>query len=329
MKVNTDSIRASPYQPRLAFDRNDLKEEIEKDGLLNDLIVREQGDHYELIDGERRWRALKELGWKTVPVQVINASNTKARLLVFKLNRIRENYTIEEEAQYFKKLADEGMTPLEISKQLNVDFHWVSANLNAFRFPENVQKAIWTKQISISHLIALESAIGRNIREATLAINQILEKKLTVSETKKVIQERNEEIKARVNEARIKAAEKALPAVATRVPKLETSEDFESAADALKEIAGKIREGTLTPEEVKISTRIEGREAERKTIERAFEQASIQAVTSLREKIEILESERTSLLEKKDFLTEALSFNCPHCDHPCVIYREGEDYWVE
>jgi len=50
---------------------------------------------------------------------------------------------------------------------------------------------------------------------------------------------------------------------------------------------------------------------------------------SLREKIEALEKEKTSLLEKKSFLTEALSFNCPHCNHPCVIYREGDSYWVE
>jgi ParB family chromosome partitioning protein len=328
VNVNIDSIQASPYQPRLTFDKDDLKEEIEKDGLLIDLIVRKQGDCYELIDGERRWHALKELGWKSVPVQVINASDTKARLLVFKLNRIRENYTVEEEARYFKKLADEGMTPLEISKQLTVDFHWVSANLNVFKFPENIQETIWTKQISISHLIALESAIGRNSREAVLAINQILEKKLTVSETRKVIQKRDEEIKARVNEARIKAAEKALPAVATRIPKLETSEDFENAADALKEMAGKIREGTLMREN-KISARIEGKEAEGKTTERAFEEVSIQAVKSLGAKIEVLENERASLIERKGFLTEELSFSCPHCNHSCVIYREGEDYWVE
>lgn len=70
-------------------------------------------------------RALKSLGWKTVPVRVVEADDAKARLLVYKLNKIRENYSVEDEARYFKKLADGGMTPLEISKQLNVDFHWV------------------------------------------------------------------------------------------------------------------------------------------------------------------------------------------------------------
>ena len=330
MKVNIDLIQPSPYQPRLIFDQEYLKSEIEKDGLLNDLVVRKHADFYELIDGERRWRALKELGWESVPVQVIEADDAKARLSVYKLNKIRENYTIEEEAQYFKKLADEGMMPLDISKQLNVDFHWVLANLNVLKFPEDVQKAVWAKQISMSHVKALESVIGRNIKEAVLTINEILERRLTVSETRKITQKRERELKARVDEARIKAAEKVLPAIAPKVPRLETPEEFEKAAEVLKEKAKKMRKGALKPEDIKKMTRrLEEKEAEREATEEVFEEVSIDAMMKLREKIETLEKERESLLKKKSFLTEALSFNCPHCNHSCVIYREGDSYWVE
>jgi len=325
LKVDIDLIQPSPYQPRLIFDREDLKREIEKDGLLNDLVVRKHADFYELIDGERRWRALKDLGWKSVPVRVIEIDDAKARLSVYKLNKIRENYTIEEEARYFKKLADEGMTPLDISKQLNVSFHWVLANLNVFRFPEDIQKAVWAKQISMSHIKSLESAIDRNIKEAVLAVNQILERKLTVSETKRIIQKRERELKARVDEARIKAAEKVLPAIAPKAPKLETPEDFEKAAEVLKDKAKKIRKGDLKPEEIKEMTR----PLEKKEAEEAFDEVSIQTITTLRGKIDTLEKERTSLLEKKGFLTDALSFACPHCNNACVIYREGDSYWVE
>lgn len=325
MKADIDLIRPSPYQPRLIFDQDDLKREIEKDGLLNNLVVRKNGDFYELIDGERRWRALKELGWESVPIRVIEADDTMARLSVYKLNKIRENYTIEEEARYFKKFADEGMTPLDISKQLNVSFHWVLANLNVFRFPDDIQKAVWAKQISVSHIKALESAIDRNIKEAVLAVNQILERKLTVSETKKIIRKRERELKARVDEARIKAAEKVLPAIAPKAPKLETPEDFEKAAEVLKDKAKKIRKGDLKPEEIKEMTR----PLEKKEAEEAFEEVSIQTIKRLRDKIGTLEKERTSLLEKKGFLTDALSFTCPHCNNACVIYREGDSYWVE
>jgi hypothetical protein len=52
-------------------------------------------------------------------------------------------------------------------------------------------------------------------------------------------------------------------------------------------------------------------------------------VKNLREKIQGLEKEKEDLLQKKGFLTEALSFSCPHCSNACVVYREGDSYWVE
>ena len=324
MEVDIDLIRPSPYQPRLIFDRDDLKAEIEKDGLLNSLVVRKQGKFYELIDGERRWRTLKKLGWETAPVRVVDADDTMARLSVYKLNKIRENYTIEEEAKYFKKLKDGGVTPVEISKQLNVDFHWVLAHLNVFKFPEEIQRAVWAKRISVSHMITLESVINRNIEEAVLTVNQILERKLTVSETRKITKKRARELKARVDEMRIKAAEKVLPAIAPKLPKLETPEQFEKAAEALKQKALEMREGVITPEEIKEMT---GRLEE--TVEEGVAEVSMQAIKSLREEIETLEKEKENLLAKKGFLTDALSFNCPHCKNPCIVYREGDSYWVE
>jgi len=329
MEIDIDLIRASPYQPRLIFDMDGLKEEIKKDGLLSDLVVREQGGFYELIDGERRWRALRELDWETVPVRVVDADDAKARLLVYKLNKIRENYTVEEEARYFQKLRDEGMTPWEISKQLNVDSRWVLAHLNVFKFPENIQKAVWAKQVGMSHIVALESVIDRNIKEAVLTINEILERKLTVAETRKIIDRRTKELKARVDEMRIKAAEKVLPAIAPKVPKLETPEDFERAAEALKEKAGEMRKGAITHEEIEGMVRLEEEKGEKEPTEGDVEGVSLQTIKRLRERIEILEKEKEELLEKKGFLTDALSFNCPYCNHPCVIFQDAGGYWVE
>jgi ParB family chromosome partitioning protein len=326
MEVNVEAIKPSPYQPRYNFNLDDLESEIKKDGLLSDLVVRRKGDFYEIIDGERRWRVLRKLGWKNVPVRVIDADDAKARLLVYKLNKIRENYSVEEEARYFKKLADGGMTPLEISKQLNVDFHWVLAHLNVFKFPEEIQRAVWTRRISISHIVALESVIERNIKEAVLTAREILERKLTVSETRKIAQKREEELRARINEMRIKAVEKVLPAIAPKFPKLETPEELEKAAEVLKEKATLMREGALTLEGI---TETPPSKEEAGTEMKVDVAELIQTVKSLRENIEALEKEKEELLRKKGFLTEALSFNCPHCNHPCIIYREGDSYWVE
>lgn len=330
MEVEVNLLQPSPYQPRLIFDLETLKQEIKKDGLLCDLIVRPRGEFYELIDGERRYRAIKELGWKTVPVQVVDADDAKAMLSVFKMNKVRQNYTVEEEALFFKKLRDEDMTLQDISKQLNVDSRWVLAHLNIFKFPENIQKAVWTKQIRISHIMALKKVIERNIKEAVFTANEILKKKLTTSETRKIVEKREKKFKARVDEKRVEAAEKVLPVIAPKIPKLETPEEFEKAAEALKETAIKIRKGILEPKEInERAKRFEEETATREEIEKNPGKPSPRIIKSLRKKIEALEKTKASLLEKKSFLTKALSFNCPHCNNSCIIYREGDGYWVE
>jgi len=165
MQIDIDLIKPSPYQPRIVFDVSELKEEIKNDGLISELVVRKQEKNYELIDGERRLRALKQLGWKKVPVRVIKLKKEIVRRSVYKVNKVRANYTVEEESRYFKKLTDEGMKPWEISKELSVDFHWVMAHLNIFKFSKDMQKAMWTGKISASHMVALENVIARDTKD--------------------------------------------------------------------------------------------------------------------------------------------------------------------
>lgn len=365
MKVDIDLIGPSPYQPRLTFKLDELKEEIERDGLLSNLVVRKKGKTYELIDGERRWRALKELGWKTVPVRVTRLNDSKARRSVFKLNQIRENYTVEEEAKYFKRLTDENMTPWEISKELNVDFHWVLAHLNVFKFPEDIQKAVWARQVSISHMVALESVIGRSIEEAIAMVNEILNRKLTLNETKKIIREQKE----KVEEMRVNAAKKLLPKVAPKVGELKTPEDFEKAAKALKKVAKKKRKKAMTSEEkadreaekkqklkerkrkeeermrleklriqeeakkmaqqFKEEERLRIEEKVKKEVKKSSVTPLRKSLSSLKRKIKKLEKEKSAMLEKKTFLIGALNFNCPHCQGPCVVYQEEDRYFVK
>ena len=396
MKVDIELIKPSPYQPRLFFDVSELKEEIERDGLLSDLVVRKRDKTYELIDGERRLRALKKLGWKNAPIRVVKLDDRIVRRSVYKVNKVRENYTVEEEARYFKKLTDEGMTPWEISKDLGVDFHWILAHLNVFKLPEKTQKALWTGQISISHIVALESVIGRSIKEALSIINEIINRKLTLKETKKIIHKQKE----KVEEMRIEAAKKVLTKINPKVAKLKNAEDFDKAAKALKKIAKKKREKALTPEKKatmeaakkrkqeemehkhkekkklenlrirreakklaqkfiekdrrrieeeakkKTSLRIKEeakklaqrfKERERRRIEeevkKEMEETSIadlrKNLRTLTQKIKKLQKEKASFLENKTFLLEALNFNCPHCQHACVVFREGDRYLVK
>lgn len=246
MDVDIDLVKPSPYQPRLFFEVNDLKEEIQRDGLLSALIVRQRDEHYELLDGERRLRTLRELGWKRVPVDVRDVDDITAKRSVFKLNKIRENYTIQEEARYYKKLADEGMTFYEIGKELNVDDNWVLAHLNIFKFPENIQKAIWDGRfISVTHIRRLESTIGRNMDEALAATSQIIERKLSTRDLDKMLTDREKAIE----DMRLTAAKRALPDITREAAKLETPEDYERAAQAFRNEAKRKAEEAMTPEE--------------------------------------------------------------------------------
>ncbi|MBA7472483.1 Nucleoid occlusion protein [subsurface metagenome] len=244
MEVPIELIRPSPYQPRLTFNTDDLKEEIEMDGLLSALVVRKHDDHYELLDGERRLRTLKKLEWKMVPVDVREVDNATARRSVFKLNIVRENYTAEEKAKYFKKLADEGMTFYQIGKDLNVDDQWVLAHINVFRFPQDIQEAVWTGSLTIKHIQTLETEIGANIGDAEKVAREIMLRKLSVRETEELVRPGRE----RIEKARVEAAKEVI-GVATPKISLETPQDYEKAAAALKEEAKRRGEALLTPEE--------------------------------------------------------------------------------
>jgi len=250
-EIPINQIKPSPYQLRLSFKTEDLKQEIQRDGLLSPLIVRRKDGFYEIIDGQRRFETLKELGWKKVPVEIQQVDDKKARLMVYKLNSIRESYSVEEKARYFKKLYDEGMTFYQIGKELNVDDSWVLAHINVFKFPEDIQNAVWSGELSISHVQRLEPVIGANMEEATKVAKEVLFRRISVSQTEELVKDRKEA----VEKARVEAAKRAI-GVMTPIAevKLETPEDLERAATALKKEAMKKREQTLTPED---KTRIE------------------------------------------------------------------------
>lgn len=303
MEVRLDHIRPSPYQPRLIFQIDDLKAEIERDGLLSELVVRERDGSYELVDGERRWRALKELGWKTVPVQVTSIDDRTARRAVFKLNRIRTNYTVEEEARYFKKLADEGMTAYQIGKELNIDDNWVMAHLNVFKFPEDIQEAVWAGKLRISHVQTLEPLIGANIEEGLQVAREIILRKLTDKDTRELLKPRTEAI----DKARIEAAQAAI-GVATPIDlKLETPEDFERAAEALRREAKRQREEAMTPEQIAALEAEKRQKAQEREHKKREDRIQIEEAERRRIEEEAREKAKEELLRDPQFIQELRS----------------------
>jgi ParB family chromosome partitioning protein len=299
-EIPINQIRPSPYQLRLSFKTEDLKQEIQRDGLLSPLIVRRKDGFYEIIDGQRRFETLKELEWKKVPVEIQQVDDKKARLMVYKLNSIRESYSTEEKARYFKKLHDEGMTFYQIGKELNVDDNWVLAHINVFRFPVEIQNAVWEGRLTISQVQALEPIIGGNVEEATNIAREALLRKLTLDETRQLLRPRVDQIE----KARIEAAKKAIGVATPIQVKLETPEDFEKAAMTLRKEASRKREESLTPED---KTRLEAekkyREEERKRrTERAQQVMEERVRTKVEQEVRTKATEE--LLKQPDFVKQ-------------------------
>ena len=305
MDVAIELIKPSPYQPRLTFDVEDLKEEIRRDGLLSALVVRKRDEYYELLDGERRLRALKDLGWETVPVDLREVDDRIARRSVFKLNSIRENYTTEEKARYFKKLADEKMTAYQIGAELNVDDNWVRAHLNVFLFPDDVQQAVWANQLSVATVRELEPLIGANLEEASVTAREAIARKLTREQVRETLRPRVEEIE----KARIEAARKALEVEAEKIGaaapiSLETPEDLKEAAEALRREAKRRELEALTDEDWLILADLKAaQEAEQKA---KAEERNRQELEKRRQLEELaMRKARRELRQDVDFVKEA------------------------
>lgn len=237
VNIPVDRIKPSPYQPRLAFNLEDIRGSIQRDGILIPLTVREKDGYYELIDGERRLRLAKELGYKTVSVTVIDVDDKTARRMVWKVNTLRQDYSPKEKAYYFKKLQEPpyGMSLRGIARECDYSEDSVVAHLNVLKLPEKYQKLVWDGPLSVSHIRELRSLFNEGAPTVAPAIkwlDQVIDRKLTHSELRESIRPELREIEER----RIKAAQEVIKEV-TPVPeavKLETPEELEQAAKVLK-----------------------------------------------------------------------------------------------
>ena len=247
IEVQVSQIKPSPYQPRLTFNLEDLRGSIQRDGILVPLTVRKKDGYYELIDGERRVRLAKELGYKTIPCTVIDVDDETARRMVWKVNTLRQEYTPKEKAYYFRKLQDEyGMSFRGIARECDEDQHNVIAHLNVFKLPEQYQRLIWESgmPLTVGHIRVLETLFNSGVGIPTIAkrLDQVINQKLTVEELRGVVKPDFEEIRQR----RIESAREVVKEVAP-VPeiKLETPEELEDAAKVLRREA----ERRKTPEQ--------------------------------------------------------------------------------
>ena len=170
------AIRPNPFQPRSHFgpaELTDLTRSIESSGLLQPIVVRSAGDGaYELIAGERRWRAVQQLGWSNVPAVVKDADDRTLLTLALVENLQRDDLSPIDEALGYQRLLEEfGMPQQELARIVGRDRSTVANTLRLLKLPLTVRGLLHEKKLSEGHaraLLALENpaAIERLATEA-------------------------------------------------------------------------------------------------------------------------------------------------------------------
>ena len=186
--IPIEDIIPNRFQPRLAFDEKELNElanSIIKYGVIQPIVLRNIGDKYEIIAGERRYKASGLAGLKKVPAIINNTDdNTSAEIALLE-NLQRKNLSVIEEAQSYKKLMDRGFTQEEIASKLGVSQSSIANKMRLLNLPKDVQNALLYNKISERHARSLLSLPDADMQRNLL--NKIISEKLTVKQTEEEI----------------------------------------------------------------------------------------------------------------------------------------------
>lgn len=193
--VPVDKIRHNPYQPRKRFDEDELRqltESVMEHGILQPLVVRNAGDHYQLIAGERRLRAAQSAGLKEVPVHVVEFDDRQVYEAALVENIQRTDLNPIEKAQGFKGYLDKfNMTQDQLGAKLGVDRSTVSNLLGLLNLPADVQDAVRLGQVSLGHAKVLKGVPDPG-RQSALC-KQVILQKLSVHALDQLIKEQRQE----------------------------------------------------------------------------------------------------------------------------------------
>ncbi|HLD74659.1 MAG TPA: ParB/RepB/Spo0J family partition protein, partial [Bdellovibrionota bacterium] len=190
--VSIEKIFPNPLQPRKNFAHQEIRElsqSIRKYGLLQPLLVRKVADGYEIIAGERRFRAAKMAGLNKVPV-IIQQLKQREVLEVSLIENIqREDLNCIEEALAFQRLVDEyGYTQTVIAERVGKDRSHIANTLRLLNLPQVVKDALINGKISMGHARAVLSLASSEEKEKTL--EEVLEGRLSVRQTETLVRQK-------------------------------------------------------------------------------------------------------------------------------------------
>ncbi|CAM3198223.1 nucleoid occlusion protein [Filibacter tadaridae] len=185
VQVKIDSIKPNKYQPRTVFSEEKIEElarTIHTHGVIQPIVIRGTGnDEYEIIAGERRYRAMKKLGWSEVPAIIRELDDKETASIALIENLQREELTAIEEAYAYEKLLElHSLTQEALAQRLGKGQSTVANKLRLLKLPDDIKNAIMAKEISERHARALMPLKDNELQ--LLAYKEVIEKQLNVKQ---------------------------------------------------------------------------------------------------------------------------------------------------
>ncbi|NGP45204.1 nucleoid occlusion protein [Bacillaceae bacterium SIJ1] len=207
-QLSVENIVPNRFQPRTVFvdERiEELSQTIHTHGIIQPIVVREyEQNQYEIIAGERRFRAVKKLGWSEIPAIIKNFDDKQTASVALIENLQREELSSIEEANAYQRLLDlHDLTQEALAQRLGKGQSTIANKLRLLKLPEPVQNAILHKKISERHARAMIALKDEELQLQLL--QEIIEKQLNVKQTEEWIQKRQEGEKKKAPKPRKKA----------------------------------------------------------------------------------------------------------------------------
>lgn len=184
-QIPVDAIIPSPYQPRSIFDDdkiNELCQTIKTHGIIQPIVVREKENGFEIIAGERRWRATKKLGMETIPAIIKNYNEAQTASISLIENLQREGLTAIEEAVAYQKLIDlHDLTQESLAQRLGKGQSTIANKIRLLNLSKKIQDSLLSRTITERHARALLPLNDQVLQEKML--DEIIAKDLNVKQT--------------------------------------------------------------------------------------------------------------------------------------------------